>query len=187
MRWTELFADLEAQATAWESAEIDAEIADRTRAEQGQVAWAQRASAAVGSTLRLHVHGAGEVVGRLTAIGADWLLVEEPTGGELLVLTPAVLGVVDLSRRAHAAGAGSQVRARLGLAAPLRAIVRDRAPVRCRLRDGSQRTGTPERVGVDHLDLVQRARSVDVRAPDRGLMVPFAALSTIGRPPSGWA
>ncbi len=187
MRWTELFADLEAQAAAWERAEIDAEIADRTRAEQGTVAWAQRLSAAIGSTVDLEVQGAAGVGGQVTAMGADWLLLEqEPHGGELLVLLAGILGVHDLGRRAHAEGARGQVLARLGVASPLRAIARDRSTVLCCLRDGSQRTGTPERVGVDHLDLVLRGTPVE-SGPGLGrLTVPFSALSTLGRAPSGW-
>ncbi len=187
MRWAELFADLEGQAAAWERRETDAEIADRTRAEQGTVAWTQRLSAAIGSALVLQVQGAGEVDGRLAALGADWLLLAQPPGGdELLVLLPAVLGVHDLGRRAHADRARSQVLARLGVAAPLRAIVRDRSSVLCRLRDGTQRTGTPERVGLDHVDLVLRDTGRD---SDRGrgrLAVPFSALSTLTRAPSDW-
>ncbi len=187
MRWTELFADLEAQALAWEAADVDAEIADRTRAEQGTVAWTQRLSAAIGSTLVLQVQGAGELGGRVSALGADWLLVEDDrSGGEQLVLTAAVLAVRDLGRRAHAEGARGKVLARLGVASPLRAIVRDRVSVQCRLRDGSLQSGTPERVGVDHLDLVMGLGSADAGSRGRSLTVPFAALSTIGRIASGW-
>lgn len=187
MRWTELFADLEAQAAAWKRVEIDAEIADRTRAELGTVAWVQRLSAAIGSTVVLDVQGAAEVRGQVAALGADWLLLEqEPSGDELLVLLSGILGLHDLGRRAHADGARGQVLARLGVASPLRAIARDRSTVLCRLRDGSQRTGTPERVGVDHLDLVLRDTHVDSGRSRRRLTVPFAALSTIGRASSGW-
>ncbi len=50
MRWNDLFADLENQAQAWERAELDVEVADRSRAEQATVALVDRLLAARGSS-----------------------------------------------------------------------------------------------------------------------------------------
>lgn len=191
MRWSELFADLEGQAIAWEQADIDAEVADRSRAEQATVAMSQRLSAAVGSMLTVRLAGVGEVGGRLEALGADWLLLGG-TGSadvaEALVLVEAVLAVRDLGRRAEPGAARSAVMARLGVGSPLRAIARDRVSVRCRLRDGSDLGGTLERVGADHLDLAchdpgTAARPSEVRAR---VTMPFSAVAMVGRGARSW-
>jgi uncharacterized membrane protein len=74
MRWQDLFADLESQAEALERAERDAEVADRSRAEQAMVALTARLAAACGMPLALRVTGVGEISGELETVGQDWLL-----------------------------------------------------------------------------------------------------------------
>lgn len=59
MRWQDLFADLEGQAGALEWAEIDAEVADRTRGEIAQVTLLNRIRAQVGQHIALTTSGAG--------------------------------------------------------------------------------------------------------------------------------
>lgn len=188
MRWQDLFADLESQAEALEQAELDAEIADRSRAEQATVELSARLAAAAGGPITLRLPGLGEVDGVLETVGQDWLLLSQSDGQELLVLSAAVTAVRDLGRRAQAPTARSSVLARLGVLAPMRAIVRDRSAVRVALRDGSSVTGTPERVGADHLDLVVH----DLGEPARGvgrdrLTVPFAAVAAVRAAATGWA
>jgi hypothetical protein len=121
-------------------------------------------------------------------IGFDWLLLHEPDGGEALVLTAAIGLVRDLGRRAQPADARSLVMSRLGVVSPLRAIARDRAPVRIWLRDSTHVTGTPERVGADHLDLVAHDADEIARPAGRGrVTVPFAMLALVRRAASPWA
>ncbi len=187
MRWHELFADLESQAQAWEQADLAAEVADRSRAEQASVALVDRLVAACGQQVVLRVVGAGEICGRLETVGANWLLLSEGRSDQLALMA-AISGVVDLDRRAASPGARSPVLARLGVAVPLRAIVRDRAAVRLVLRDASVVTGTPERVGKDHLDLLVHALGEPARSAGRSrITLPFAAMATVQATRSGWA
>ena len=189
MRWQELFADLEAQAAAEERVELEAEIADRSRGELAEVELMQRLSGNLGAQVSLRLVGTVEVRGRLTTVGADWLLLDSGAGaGERLVPVHAVLAVRDLGPRAASEQARGAVMSRLGLASPLRAIVRNRAEVRLVLTDGSQHVGTPERVGADHLDLhLHEAGEVVRRSPDEGRMtVPFSAITVVRLVTSGW-
>ena len=185
MRWQDLFADLESQAEALERAERDAEVADRSRAEQAMVALTARLAAACGMPLALRVTGVGEISGELETVGQDWLLLGQEDGHEVLVLTSAVSAVRD--RRAQADVGRSAVLARLGVVSPLRAVARDRATVRVALRDGSQITGTPERVGADHLDLVVHEVGEAARSAGRErVTVPFDAIAVVRTAASGW-
>lgn len=188
MRWHDLFADLEGQAQAWEQADRDAEIADRSRAELATVELVDRLAASVDEPVALRVSGAGEVRGRLETLGFDWLLLHEETGAEALVLTAAVALVSDLGRRSRAGSTRSPVLARLGVVSPLRAIARDRSAVRIWLRDGSGLTGTPDRVGSDHVDLVVHDLDEPARSEGRAhVTVPFAMLALARTVASPWA
>lgn len=187
MRWHDLFTDLESQAEAWDAAERDAEVADRSRAEQATVSLVGRLAASQGGPVALRVLGVGDLQGVLDSVGADWLLLTA-NDTERLVLTAAVSGVHDLGRRAEPPQARSAVLARLGVAAPLRAIARDRSAVVMVLRDGGEVTGTPERVGRDFVDIVLHELGEPGRSGGRGrLTVPFAALSQVRTTPSAWA
>jgi hypothetical protein len=187
MRWQDLFADLESQAEALERAERDAEVADRSRAEQAMVELTARLAAACGMPLALRVSGVGEISGELETVGQDWLLIGQEDGHEVLVLTSAVSAVRDLHRRAQADVGRNAVLARLGVVSPLRAVARDRATVRVALRDGSQITGTPERVGADHLDLVVHEVGEPARSAGRErVTVPFDAIAVVRTAASGW-
>jgi hypothetical protein len=189
MRWRDLFADLEGQAEAWERADLDAEVADRSRAELGSIALRQRLSAAEGHDLVLRVDAFGDVSGRLVTVGRDWLLLDGQSGSaEHLVLMQALLGVHHLGARADPDEARGAVMARMGVAAPLRAIARDRAALRCVLRDGSLVLGTPDRIGADHLDVVLHDQDVPVgqARAQRRMTLPFSALTIVSRAASGW-
>ena len=187
MRWHDLFADLESQAEAWHQGERDAEIAERSRAEQSTISLSARLAAASGSPVTLQVLGVGEVAGVLASVGADWLLLSHERT-ERLVLLAALAGVRDLDRRAQAPQARSEVLARLGVAAPLRAIARDRSTVLISLRDGAELTGTLERVGEDYLDVTVHDVEDTARGAKRTAMtLPFAAVAQVRTTPSGWA
>lgn len=186
MRWERLFDDLEGQAQAWDSAELESEILDRTRGELGQLLLVNRLRAAVGTQVQLQVAGAGPVTGILTRLGSDWLML---AGSADVVVPLAAVSVVDNlgSEAVSPAGVG-RVDARAPLTAALRAIAVDRCPVQITLRDGSHLTGTPARVGRDFVDLTShdvgdrpRASAVRGRAT-----VSFAALATVRRLEADW-
>lgn len=183
MRWDELFADLEAQLAAADSAELAAEVADRTRREAARLALVDRLRGAAGARVTVRVDGAGALEGTLTEVGRQWVLLGEASGLEVLVPIAAVLSVSGLRSRTAAAGSAGQVFDRLGLGSALRAIARDRASVALVLRDGSTLAGTVDRVGADFLelsaqDLGERSRG---GPPGPAFTVPVAALAIVRR------
>src|SRR5687767_11484220 len=99
MRWQQLFADLQAQFEAEESAADQAESASRARAEVGALALTDRLRGALGFPLVLGCRGAGTVAGVLVEVGADWVLVEDEGARQTLVALAAVRSVAGLGRR----------------------------------------------------------------------------------------
>lgn len=153
MRWQRLFDDLEAQLAAADAAELADEVRDRTRRETALLGLRDRL--VVGGQVSVAVHGAGTLRGPVLDVGPDWLLVEEAPGREVLVPARSVLAVGGLGREAEVPGAPGEVGARLDLRIALRALVRSRSAVVVVLVDGSERSGTLDRVGSDHVDLAE--------------------------------
>jgi hypothetical protein len=180
MRGEDLFRDLEAQLTAAGAAELEAELADRTRREAARLTLVDRALGSVGWPVSLRVSGVGVVEGVVREVGAQWLLLDEGPGRASLVPLAAVLAVSGLSARSDVSTSAGQVFRRLGLAAALRVVARDRAAVSVWLVDGSTVTGTVDRVGSDFLEVSERhpgdRRERDGR-PAR--TVPFAAVAVV--------
>ena len=180
MRWDDLFRDLEAQLEAAAAAELDAEVADRTRREAAQLALVDRARAAVGHPVTLRVLGAGPVDGLLADVGAQWLLLAEPSGRQALRAAEcACCRWRGCAPGRSVPGEGGQVFARLGLGSALRGIARDRLPVQVVLTDGSVLAGTLDRVGSDFVELTEHGE-VRRRGEVTGVRtVPFAALALL--------
>ncbi len=155
MRWDELFDDLDAQFNEVETAELAAEVADRSRREIALLRLVDRLRPVLGRAITLRLEGAGNVDGQLTAIGPDWLLLAEVGGREALVASSAVLSVGGLAAQTAAPDSEGAVAARLNLAYALRGIVRDRSAVALTLVDGSVASGTLDRVGADFLELAE--------------------------------
>jgi hypothetical protein len=181
MRWERLFADLEAQLEAAAAAELEGEVAERTRGEAAALRLVDRARPAEGRPVRLTVTGYGELDGALVDVSAEWLLVARPGLGEALVPWPAVTSIFGLGPDSAVPGTEGRVAARLRVTTALRAIARDRSPVTLRLRDGSGLTGTIDRVGADFLDLAEHAADRPRRADavQRVCTLPFAALAVV--------
>jgi hypothetical protein len=155
MRWQQLFADLQAQFDAQETAAERSEAASRARSEIGAVRLAERLRGALGSPVVLACGGAGPVSGVLTDVGVDWLLLAGDGGREDLVAVRAVRTVGGLGRRTAVPEPAGGVRSRLDLRWALRGLARDRAVVRVVLDDGAVLTGTLDRVGVDYVELAE--------------------------------
>ena len=185
MRWDDLFGDLEGQLAAAAAAELDTEVADRSRREAAQLCLVDRARAAVGHPVVVRVQGAGPIDGVLAAVGAQWLLVAEAGGRDALVPLTAVVAVAGLRAWSDTPGAGGRVFARLGLGSALRGIARDRLPVQVGLADGSALTGTVDRVGADFVEVTEHGPGERRRwAEATGVRtIPFAALAVLRRVP----
>ncbi|KAB7741848.1 hypothetical protein GA707_16670 [Nostocoides sp. F2B08] len=149
MRWQGLFDDLDGQWAAEERRDRDAEVADRTRAERARVALAERCAASRGAVLGVWTVTGEPLEGTLVDLGADWLLLRDGAGRELLVASAAMTAVTGLSR--HSDPAVTSRRFALGYA--LRALSRDRASVIVTDRSGGRVSGTIDAVGQDWFDL----------------------------------
>jgi hypothetical protein len=181
MRWNDLFADLEAQASRLAERDRSSEVAGLVRAEVGRIGLIDRLRPSVGAHVGVHCLGGLRVEGRLDQVGPDWLLVAEGGGRETVLPSAAVTTINGLIRLSGTVG--SAVEARLGLASALRAVARDRSAVGIHATDGRLLSGTIDRVGRDFLEVASHAagelrRRADVRGV---LVVPFSALAAVRR------
>lgn len=177
MRWTRLFDDLEAQLAEQERAEWEAEVGERTRAERGALLLADRLAGVVGrGAVEMRLRGGARAAGRVTELGRDWVTLADPSEASVLVPLPAAVSVRGLVGRADPVP--QRVR-RLDLRQALRALARDRRPVRLLDVDGASLHGTLQGVGRDHLDLAEHPDDVPPRPSEvrQLLSVPFAALA----------
>jgi hypothetical protein len=155
MRWEQLFTDLEAQFAEQAAADERLEEPSRARAETGRVRLVDRLRGALGSPVSLRCPGVGELTGRLTDVGVDWVLLVETGERELLVATRAVAAVAGLTAATAPVTEEGVVDRHLDLRRALRGLARDRAAVQCLLADGGVLTGTVDRVGADFLELAE--------------------------------
>jgi hypothetical protein len=183
MRWEGLFADLEAQAEALQTAQRAPEIEDRARSEVGRIRLVDRLRPAVGSPLRLRCQGDLGIVGVVSKVGSEWLLVDEDRGREALVVARTLISVSGLGRISAVPDSEGVVASRLGLRHVLRGIARDRSAVAMHLIDGSTTDGTIDRLGADFIEVAAHAagelrRRTDVRDVPA---IPLAAVVAVRR------
>lgn len=179
-RWGLLFADQDAQLQAARRAELEAEVADRARREVGRLRLVDRLRPLAGAVVRFDCPGGTTVEGVLRETGPDWALVEEPGRRAAVVVLPHVLGVTGAGRASEGTRLAA-VAERWDLRHVLRGLVRDRAPVRVVLRDGSAVTGTFDRVGHDHVDLAEHdlAQLRRAAAVRQVRLLPLAAVAVV--------
>ncbi len=182
MRWERLFSDLEAQAEALQRAEVEAEVADRTRHEFARIHLVDRLRAQVGTGVHLRVVGGGILRGELLQVGADWLLVDAAT--ESVVRLDAVAAVYDLPSTSVHPDAVGVVAGRLRLTSVLRGLARDRCAVRVGLTDGTTTTGTPDRVGADAVDLA--CHEPGERPGRARVTLTYGSVGSLSRVETGW-
>jgi hypothetical protein len=157
MRWDGLFADLEAQAAAFETAERAIEVDERARAEVAYLRLRDRLRPAVGLPVRIRSAAGASAAGTLTRVGSQWLLVDEPAGREAVVVIAAIISVSGLGRLSATPDSEGVVESRLGLTHVLRGVARNRSAVRIHLVDASILDGTIDRVGADFVELAAHA------------------------------
>jgi hypothetical protein len=185
MRWQQLFADLQAQFDAEEAAEDRMAGASRARAEMGAVELVRRMRGSIGVPLTLRCRGVGPVVGTLTDVGVDWLLLEDEQGRSILVASATVGTVAGLGRLTAVEESGA-VRARMDFRWALRGLARDRSSVQVVLDDGGALTGTLDRVGADHVELAEHPAGMPRRseAVQGVTAVAIAAIAVVRTLPS---
>ncbi|MCW2745970.1 MAG: hypothetical protein JWM48_2520 [Mycobacterium sp.] len=190
-RWERLFADLDQQWQAAQDRELEADVAERVRAERSRVGVADRLRAAVGTSLTAGTAVPDLVVaGVLVAAGPDWVLLRDEGRAEWLLPTAAVTWWQRLGRAARPVAGGEHPSARLArgpsLAGMLRSVARDRSPVTVVLTGGLTLQGTVDGAGADALDLAEHPADAPRRAGAvTGVrVVPFAALVALRRGPS---
>lgn len=181
MRWEALFTDLEAQLAASERLELDAEIADRMRADAAAVELTDRLRGSLGLPIAVHLMSGSVFEGTLSHAGSEALVLHDPRH-QVLIPYGAAIQYVGLSRLA--VGEPSKVRQRLGLASALRGLARDRTLLSVLAVRGAGETalhGVIDRVGRDHLDLAVTGDGEDRRPSNvrRVVTVPFAALAAL--------
>lgn len=183
VRWDRLFADLEALAVAAATAEFEAEVADRSRAEHGGIAFVDRLRGACGHPVVVTVHGTAPLAGTLTDVGVDWLLLGGPGQPQALVALAAVTAVSGLGTATAAATDRGPVYLRLDFRRACRGLAGQRSQVRLVLAHGAGLTGTLDRVGADFVELAEHAAGEPRRRTAvRGVQtVPIAAVAAVVR------
>lgn len=179
MRWDALFADMEAQLAAGERLDLDAEVAERARADAAAVELADRLRGSLGLSIGIHLASGTMFEGVLSHVGSQSLVLDEPRHQMLIPQASAVRysGLSRLAVTEH-----STVRQRLGLASSLRALARDRASLTVLIARGPAESvlhGVIDRVGRDFLDLAVTRPGEDRRAANvrQTATIPFAALA----------
>lgn len=183
MRWDQLFADLEAQSEALDARERSTQVDELARMEISRIGLVDRLLPAVGTLIGLRGLGDVRLTGTLRRVGPEWLLLDEGPGREAVVALAAVLHVAGIGRLSASPGRGGPVESRLGLGHALRAVARDRSPVRLHLIEGGVEDGTIDRVGMDFLELARHGageprRHSEVRDVQ---IVAFRAVSVVRR------
>lgn len=183
MTWERLFRELDHEWEGAVDAQLQAEVAERTRAELGRLMLLERLRGSVGHRLRLGTV-AGWVTGELVRVAADCLLLERGSV-ELLVPVAAVSDVEGLGQRSVPDDQVGEVQRRLGMASLLRRVARDRAAVTVVRAATPDLHGTPVLVGADFLELAvhDRGEAARARTVSTRLVVPFAAISVVRREP----
>ncbi|HET7326174.1 MAG TPA: hypothetical protein VFJ14_02695 [Nocardioidaceae bacterium] len=183
MRWEELFRDLDQEWEAAAAADIQAEVADRTRAELARIGVLDRLRGSVGGQVRVHTP-VGSCAGELTRVAADCLLLRDGAV-EMLVTAHHISGIEGLAAGVVTDEQVGGLERRLGLASVLRRVVRDRAAVTVERAGSSMLHGTPVQAGADFVELAVHERGASPRrsAVTSRQVVPFAAIVVVRREP----
>jgi sRNA-binding regulator protein Hfq len=180
MRWDALFSDLEAQLASAARLDLEAEVAERARAEQAGISLVERLRGSSRMPLEILLRQGLRIRGTVSQIADSWFVLDDPPRS-ILVPLHAVATIAGAGRGAR--GEPSAVRRSLSLAAGLRALARDRAAVGCFVDRGEAEpvvlSGTIDTVGRDYLELTQRVASEAWASGGRTVLVPFASLLAV--------
>lgn len=184
-RWESFFADLEQQFAAERDMVRGAWETERDRARVARLTIRERLAALAPRALVTVDDVAGDAHRlRIEAVGADWIAgTDEDRAGIVVVRLDAIA-----SLRIHGEGVEQPsaderdpLLARMDVGFALRALARRRTPIEVGLARGGRMTGTPSRVGADHVDIAihdagHAPRAADVRGERT---IPFPAIAWI--------
>jgi hypothetical protein len=176
MRWDLLFADLEARLAAGEDAELDAEVAERMRAEASSVRLGDRLRAHATRDVLIRLAGGDHARGRVVGVGSDVVVLAGPGPSRCLVPFAAIAVVSGLG--AASLVETSPVRSRLGLRHALRGLGRARLPVRVATAHGEV-AGAVQRVAADHVDVSPRVPGGDPDPAGATAAVPLFSIVAV--------
>jgi len=151
MRWDELFADLETQLDAARAAEFDAAVEEASRLETSRLMLMDRVRGHEGRELTLMLQGRQRLDLHIVAVGSDWIAGSH-SRFSFLVPQASVLRIEGM-QRAAARTETSAARRRLGIAAPLRRLARDRSRVSVYGDEGLLAEGLIATTGRDFLEI----------------------------------
>ncbi|MDI2035034.1 hypothetical protein [Paenarthrobacter nitroguajacolicus] len=153
MRWDSLFNDLEAQFSAERALERETEITERARVELAGIELADRLRGLGDGRVKVVLASGATLLGNVSHLGSEWFVLVEGLR-QWLIPFPSVLSYQGLGRLALKAT--PRLLRPLGLAAALRVLSRDRAPVVLHLGStagGIELRGVIDRVARDHFDV----------------------------------
>ena len=174
MAWDRLWADLDAQAEAWDRQDLDDEVAERVRIEDAAVAWMDRVRASIGAHVSVRTRGGRTWQGSVHVCGVDVVVLASPSppgGTHVVIASTAVLEVTGLVRSSAPSESLGPTAAQRTLRSVLRQVATHGSPVAVHLTDGSLVPGQVQLVGSDYVEVV------DGRAV--ALVVPLAGLAAI--------
>ena len=170
MRWDDLFADLESQLVAAESAQFRSDVQDLTRSERAGVELTARLLNARGGSVTLTLRDGESVRGVVVDAAAQWLLLGA-TGPQTLVPMSAIAMAAGLPARSAEV---TEVDRKLGIGHALRALARDRARVVVSA-GASEVAGVIGVVGADYIE-VSTAVGASVAVPMAAITLVRSAL-----------
>lgn len=158
MQWEALFNDFESQLAAAHRSEFDEDVAERIRAEQATVEFAQRCVASRGQSVRFSLVDGSHIEGTVVDATGTWLLLKDHATHVLPI--NAVAAATGLSERAPRM---STVMRELAIGHPLRALAADSRSIVVRTGSGIWR-GKCATVGRDYIDMaVDSGETVTLR------------------------
>lgn len=179
MRWEALFDDVEAQLAAAQLRDAESRVSELSRLELSSVTLTDRLRGQLGNILTVRTANGTAFGGTLSQVGSGWMVLDSGPSS-VLIPAPGIQSIEGIGRRSRAETSG--VARRLGLAAALRALSRDRAEVIVHVTDGGHRLdGMIDRVGKDFLELAAFPRGEQRRSGNVSAVyaLPFSAIAAV--------
>ena len=156
-----LLEDLEQQALGLHLLARDQELAEREQAEYAQVSLRGRWHGAVGAQVQVGLSTGQRLRGTVQRSGADWVLLADALGAELLVPHHGVLTVAGLPNRAIADEALGVLQ-KLSWRSIVRGLISQHATCSVTVLDQSLHVGRFTKAGADFVEFAAQGSDVVV-------------------------